>query len=209
MHTRHGCSDEPFVHLCGKRYVDRVEDTTKVTVYSNLPEVELFVNGKSAGKLQAEDHFFHFEVPNVGESTLVAVAGEYKDESHIRKVDTFNEEYSLKESGAILNWFDITEPEGYYSLNDRLSDIMKSEEGKALFMGLMSKVAAGMSQGNEKNDGNPAAGAMANPKMLEMLGGFTVIRMINLMGAAGPKVEWKKEDLLGLNAQLNKIKRVD
>ena len=47
------------------------------------------------------------------------------------------------------------------------------------------------------------------PKMLEMLGGFTVIRMINLMGAAGPKVEWKKEDLLGLNAQLNKIKRVD
>lgn len=32
-------SDEPFVHLCGKRYVDRVEDTTKVTVYSNLPEV--------------------------------------------------------------------------------------------------------------------------------------------------------------------------
>lgn len=86
---------------------------------------------------------------------------------------------------------------------------MKSEEGKALFMGLMSKVAAGMSQGNEKNDGNPAAGAMANPKMLEMLGGFTVIRMINLMGAAGPKVEWKKEDLLGLNAQLNKIKRVD
>lgn len=76
-------------------------------------------------------------------------------------------------------------------------------------MGLMSKVAAGMSQGNEKNDGNPAAGAMANPKMLEMLGGFTVIRMINLMGAAGPKVEWKKEDLLGLNAQLNKIKRVD
>lgn len=202
-------SDEPFVHLCGKRYVDRVEDTTKVTVYSNLPEVELFVNGKSAGKLQAEDHFFHFEVPNVGESTLVAVAGEYKDESHIRKVDTFNEEYRLKESGAILNWFDITEPEGYYSLNDRLSDVIKSEEGKALFMGLMSKVAAGMSQGNEKNDGNPAAGAMANPKMLEMLGGFTVIRMINLMGAAGPKVEWKKEDLLGLNAQLNKIKRVD
>jgi len=50
---------------------------------------------------------------------------------------------------------------------------------------------------------------MANPKMLEMLGGFTVIRMINLLGAAGPKVEWKKEDLLGLNAQLNKIKRVD
>ncbi len=135
-------SDEPFVHLCGKRYVDRVEDTTKVTVYSNLPEVELFVNGKSAGKLQAEDHFFHFEVPNVGESTLVAVAGEYKVRATSARWIPSTREYSLKESGAILNWFDITEPEGYYSLNDRLSDIMKSEEGKALFMGLMSKVAA-------------------------------------------------------------------
>ncbi|MBQ8165873.1 MAG: glycoside hydrolase family 2 protein, partial [Lachnospiraceae bacterium] len=38
-------SDEPFVHLCGKRYVDRVEEVTKVTVYSNQPQVELFVNG--------------------------------------------------------------------------------------------------------------------------------------------------------------------
>ena len=38
-------SDEPFVHICGKRYIDRVEDVTKVTVYSNQPEVELFVNG--------------------------------------------------------------------------------------------------------------------------------------------------------------------
>ncbi|MEE1284050.1 MAG: glycoside hydrolase family 2 TIM barrel-domain containing protein, partial [Acutalibacteraceae bacterium] len=35
-------SDEKFVHICGKRYIDRVEDTTKVTVYSNQPEVELF-----------------------------------------------------------------------------------------------------------------------------------------------------------------------
>ena len=41
--------DAPFVHLCSKRYVDRVEDVTKVTVYSNLPEVELFANGVSLG----------------------------------------------------------------------------------------------------------------------------------------------------------------
>ncbi|MBO5655059.1 MAG: glycoside hydrolase family 2 protein, partial [Clostridia bacterium] len=53
---------DPFVHLCGKRYVDRVEDVTKVTVYSNLPEVELFVNGESLGKKTADDHFFYFDV---------------------------------------------------------------------------------------------------------------------------------------------------
>lgn len=46
-------SEDPFVHICGKRYVDRVEDTTKVTVYSNQPEVELFVNGESLAGRQA------------------------------------------------------------------------------------------------------------------------------------------------------------
>ncbi len=198
-------SDDPFVHICGKRYVDRVEDTTKVTVYSNLPEVELFVNGKSLGKQASPEHFFYFQVPNAGESTLVAVAGDCRDESHIRKVDTFNEEYRLKEKGAILNWFDITMPEGYYSLNDKISDIMKAEEGRNLFMSMLGQMAGGNKK--EENDGNPAFVAMGNPKMMEMMGGFTVIRMMNLLGAAGPKVT--KEQLLGINAQLNQIKRVD
>lgn len=93
-------SDEPFVYICGKRYVDRVEDTTKVTVYSNLPEVELFANGVSLGMKQAADHFFYFDVPNAGETVLKAVAGECTDESKLRKVEVFNEEYRLKEQNA-------------------------------------------------------------------------------------------------------------
>ena len=96
-------SDDPFVHICSKRYVDRVEETTKVTVYSNQPEVELFANGVSLGKQTSPEHFFYFEVPNTGETTLVAVAGECRDESFIRKVEVFNEDYRLKETGAILN----------------------------------------------------------------------------------------------------------
>lgn len=129
-------SDEPFVHICGKRYVDRVEDVTKVTVYSNFPEIELFVNGQSLGKQESKEHFFYFEVPNAGESALKAVAGDCTDESHIRKVDTFNEEYRLKEKGAVLNWFDITEVEGCYSLNDTIEDIMKAPEGAQLLTGM-------------------------------------------------------------------------
>lgn len=189
-------SEDPFVHICGKRYVDRVEDTTKVTVYSNLPEVELFVNGQSLGKQTAEDHFFYFQVPNAGESTLVAVAGECRDESFIRKVDTFNEEYRMKEQGAVLNWFDITMPEGYFSLNDKLSDIMASEEGRNFFMGIMGKIMpAGTADQAKENSG----------AMMQMLGSFTVIRMIGLMGAIDVKMT--KEEMLALNAQLNQIKR--
>ena len=189
-------SDDPFVHLCGKRYVDRVEDVTKVTVYSNLPEVELFANGKSLGKKTAADHFFYFEVPNAGETTLTAVAGDFKDEGHIRKVDKFNEDYRMKEKGAILNWFDVTMPEGYFSLNDKLSDIMANEQGRAFFMGVMGKLMPGKMA--DQAAGNGGA-------MMQMLGSFTVVRMVGLMGAAGLKMT--KEELLAINAELNKIKK--
>ena len=193
-------SDDPFVHICGKRYVDRVEDETKVTVYSNQPEVELFVNGKSLGRQTSEEHFFYFRVPNVGESVLTAVAGECKDESRIRKVAEFNESYRLREKGAVLNWFDITEVDGYFSMNDKMSDIMANEQGRALFMGMMSQMGGVM--GAEENP-------FANPEnlgpMMQMMGGFTVLRLTKLMGAAN--VDFSKEQLLGLNAQLNKIKK--
>lgn len=191
-------SDEPFVHICGKRYVDRVEDVTKVTVYSNQPEVELFVNGKSLGKQTSDVHFFYFEVPNAGESQLLAVAGECRDESKIRKVEVFNEDYRLKEKGTILNWFDITTKEGYFSLNDKLSGIMASGEGKELIMQLFQKLAKA---GGE----NTMVGAELSPEMMKMMGGFTLIRMINMMGTMGLKPT--KAELLELNASLNQIKK--
>ena len=129
-------SDEPFVHICGKRYVDRVEDVTRVTVYSNEPEVELFANGQSLGKQNCPNHFFYFEVPNTGETKLLAVAGAQRDESVIRKVEVFNEVYRLREKNAVLNWFDITEKEGCFSLNDKISEIMAVPKGKQLLLEL-------------------------------------------------------------------------
>ena len=196
-------SDEPFVHLCGKRYVDRVEDVTKVTVYSNLPEVELFANGVSVGKKTAEDHFFYFEVPNVGETVLTAVAGELRDEGKIRKVDVFNEEYRLREKGAVLNWFDIDAPEGYLSLNDKMSDVIATVQGKMIFMGLVGKLMGGK---GGKDGKIKAAGFEVGPEMMSMMGGFTVLRLFTLMGGM-MDVKFTKEELLKLNAKLNKIKR--
>ena len=120
-------SDEPLVHICGKRYVDRVEPVTKVTVYSNQPQVELFVNGESLGKqTKGEYPFFYFEVPNNGESKLIAKAGDCTDESVIKKVEAFNEAYRMKEEGAVINWFEINTPPGYYSVNDTIGDIIST-----------------------------------------------------------------------------------
>lgn len=197
-------SDDPFVHLCGKHYIDRVEDITKVTVYSNLPEVELFANGVSLGKKKAEDHFFYFEVENKGETELVAVAGEYKDQSVIRKVEKFNEAYRLKEKGAILNWFDIDAPEGYLSLNDKMSDVISTVQGKMIFMGLVGKLMGGKGKG--KDGKMEAMGFEIGPEMMSMMGGFTVLRLFTLMGGM-MDVKFTKEELLELNAKLNKIKK--
>lgn len=187
-------SEDPFVHICGKRYVDRVEDVTKVTVYSNQPEVELFANGVSLGKQTSPEHFFYFEVPNSDGTTLTAIAGECKDESFLRKVEVFNEDYRLKEKGAILNWFDITAPEGYLSLNDKLEDILKTEGGKALFAAMVEQMAGGQQ-----------AASMLNEATMQMLGSFTLLRMISMAGMTGLTVT--KEQLLALNEQLNQIKK--
>jgi len=193
-------SDEPFVHICGKRYVDRVEDVTKVTVYSNQPEVELFANGKSLGKQTSDVHFFYFEVPNAGETELVAKAGTCEDSSKIVKVDKFNDAYRMVETGDVLNWFEITAPEGYYSINDKASDVLATTKGKLLFLGLMKKAMKG-----KKTMADPTQ-MMGNKDMMGFLGGFTVKRLLSMMGAMGAR-PLTKDEMLEFNKKLNKIKK--
>ena len=205
-------SKDPFVHICGKRYVDRVEEVTKVTVYSNLPEVELFAGDVSLGKKTAEDHFFYFEVPNQGETKLVAVAGDCKDESTIRKVETMNQDYILREQGAVLNWFDITEVEGRFSLNDKFGEIMKTLPGKIWVAGLFLDFAKKMKKASK--DAAPKAKSKKKKKkttptvnggFTKMLGGFTVLRLTSMVGMF--KVSFTKEELLKYNKQLNRIRK--
>ncbi len=203
-------SDDPFVHLCGKRYIDRVEDVTKVTVYSNLPEVELFVNGESIGKKTAEDHFFYFDVKNEGESVIVAKAGELTDEGKIRKVSERNMDYVLKEVGAVLNWFDVTEKAGRYSLNDKISDIMLSKRGKLWFIGVGLKIKKKMDAGKKDADKEKKSGGFdvdlkADGGLMQMMGGFTVLRLTSMMGMMN--VSFTKEELLKMNKQLNRIRK--
>ena len=196
-------SDEPFVHICGKRYVDRVEETTKVTVYSNQPEVELFANGVSLGRQSSPEHFFYFEVPNMGETTLEAIAGDCKDNSFIRKVEVFNEDYRLKEKGAILNWFDIDAPEGYYSLNNKISEIMESEEATKIFNEFINPLMSGMMGADQVGEKKKEETENNLSSMMTMLGSFTILRLTSLLGAG--HVEVTKEQLLDLNEKLNKV----
>ena len=204
--------EAPFVHLCGKRYIDRVEDVTKVTVYSNLPEVELFVNGVSIGKKTAPDHFFYFDVKNEGESTIVAKAGEFTDEGTIRKVAEMNMDYVLVEKGAVLNWFDVEAPEGRFSLNDKLGDITKTLRGKLWLAGLLLSFKKKMdaNKKGKKKDGENKGGGFsidmsAMSGFMDMLGSFTVLRLTSMVGMAN--ISFTKEELLKMNKKLNKIRK--
>ena len=178
---------EPMIHLCGKRYIDRVEDVTKVTVYSNQPAVELFADGVSLGVKEAADHFFYFEVPNVGQTKLVAKAGELTDEGIIRKVDQPNPAYILTEKGAVLNWWDITTVPGHADLNCKLAKV---------------NGAIGVDKACELL--KPVLGPAAMPQTVNMLDAMTVLRVVNLI-TGSLRMPVTKEMLMDLNAQLNKI----
>ena len=196
-------SKDPFVHLCGKRYIDRVEDVTKVTVYSNLPEVELFANGVSLGKKSAPDHFFYFDVPNNGETHLLAVSGSFRDESIIKKVNEMNPDYILREQGAVLNWFDISQPEGYFSLNDTLGDISKTARGKIWFTRFLLTLSE--KQKNSSASNKKTMKADMNSDFLKMLSSFTVLRLTSMLGMQN--ISFTKEELLKMNTKLNKIRK--
>ncbi|MCM1114974.1 MAG: glycoside hydrolase family 2 protein [Clostridium sp.] len=204
-------SDEPFVHICSKRYVDRVEDVTRITVYTNQNEVELFANGESIGRqTKGKYPFFYFDVKNEGETTITAKAGKYEDSATIRKVDTFNEKYRMAEEGDVINWFEITMPSGYLSINDTLGDIMATFRGKLVLLSVVPTLVkflknSGKANKKDKNksSGMSVAGFKINKTMIDIAKGFALKRAFSMLG-----VKFTKEQILGLNKRLNKIKKI-
>ena len=130
-----------------------------------------------------------------------------------------NEDYILKEKGAVLNWFDITMPDGRFSLNDKLGDIMSTLGGKIWLLGLglmlkkkmgqrdAEKKAAEVKNGGEekKSSGGGFGGMKISKEMIQMMGGFTVIRLTGMIGMIN--ISFTKEELLKLNVQLNRLRK--
>lgn len=93
---------DQFVYIAGRRYEKRSGKKQTITVYSNLPEVTLYQNGKPVGTKKGE-HVFKFDITLEAENKLEAKAGAYTDHCTIFHTAQEPKEYYL-EKGDSSNW---------------------------------------------------------------------------------------------------------
>ena len=186
-------SREPFVHICGSRYVNRAEDTTEVKVYSNQPEVTLYVDGALVGT-QMGKTIFTFQVPITGDHTVEAVSGGCRDTILIRKVDTPDPAYQFQKV-EVVNWFDQEEYKpDCFSIRDTMGELLAHPKAGAIVGRLMDQARA--------SRGDVAQAAQGNASLQKMMAGMT---LESLLKQAGPAI--KPEQVKQLNAALQQIPR--
>ena len=183
----------PFVHLCGKRYVNRCEEQTEIKVYSNLPEVRLYVDDVLIGT-QSGKTVFRFTIPLLGEHLIRAEAGEVSDTMVIRRVSEPDESYIFNKAAAnITNWFDADEIDpSCFSVSDTLGEIRQHPQAGAIVEAMMAKGAS--------ERGDVADAVKDNPALQRMMGRMTMLSLLKQGGA-------DEESIKQLNRILQGIKK--
>ncbi len=195
-------SKDPFVHLTKKRYVNRENPMTEVKVYSNEPEVTLYVDGKKL-ETKTGEYVFTWEVPISGRHEIKAVGTEPEicDEMVIQKVDEKDPDY-IVEGGSVHNWFtDGIEKEGFLSIMDTFGDVLKSKEAAAILMPVLEGMGSLLGPRDEDSGKTPEELAEEKQKMAQMMMKFPVETALRMSGAMKP------EEIVELNKMLNKIPR--
>lgn len=184
--------EEPFVHICGRRYVDRTEQETEVRVYSNQHQVTLMVDGQKVDELEGETVFV-FKLPISVRHTVKAVADSCQDEITVCKVDRPNKAYCLGKTGSVSNWFDEAEfKSDHYSIRDSFGVLMAHPQAGKLVGDLMRKIV--------ESRGDVAKTAHKNPNLQKMLAGMSFQALLKQAGDSVSEATCKE-----LNAALQKI----
>lgn len=95
-------SEDPFVHICSKRFTDRTKDRIEVKVYSNQKRVELYVN-ESKAEIKDGEKIFRFQIPLSETTKVKALSGNCTDEAVFYRTDKPNADYKVKKSRK-SNW---------------------------------------------------------------------------------------------------------
>lgn len=156
-------SDQKFVHIAGKRFVDRTDSEIMVKIYSNCDEVTLRVNGEEMAAQTSDNHIFIFEnvrlQDGLNEITAVSVKdGEiYQDLASFNQISEPNLSYEAPEGngGVAANWFKMPEDANddlemeeleitpdVYSTRDTIATLMENEQAYVVlkkYMGDLSE----------------------------------------------------------------------
>jgi beta-galactosidase len=185
-------SKTPFVHVCGRRYVERTEDVTEIKVYSNEQSVTLFVDGVERETSEGSK-VFKFKVPITGTHKIRAVSGTCEDEITVKKVQKSNQDYIFNKQGDVVNWFDRDDFKAdHYSISDTLGELAQNEMANAIVQRLMAQASA--------SRGDVAESVKDNPALQRMMQRMT---LVSLLKQAGDAV--REEQMKALNDALQKI----
>ncbi len=187
-------SRTPFVHICGSRYVDRAEAETEIKVYSNLPEVSLFMDGQLLDTKSA-DKVFLFHASISGQHTFEAHAGSCTDAITVRKVDTPNPAYAMENRRNVVNWFDGELDESCWSIKDNMAVAMADPKAGVILKQLMDKARAARGDVANATKDNPALAAMMQRAMQRM----TIESMLRQAGTDVESIKQLNRILQGIH----------
>lgn len=186
--------EDAFVHICGRRYIDRMEENTEVKVYSNQDEVSLYVDGILFDTKKGS-RIFCFTVPISADHEITAKSGNCSDTIHIRKAEQANPDYVMGEIKDVINWFDDEEYKpDFYSIKDTMAELQASPKAGVILGQLMQQGAGAR--------GDVAESVKDNPNLVRMMGRMTLESMLGHM-----KDSITEEQVKGLNRMLQQIKR--
>ncbi|MBQ5952854.1 MAG: glycoside hydrolase family 2 protein [Lachnospiraceae bacterium] len=183
--------EEPFVHLCGKRYENRHEEETEIKVYSNQPAVSLYADGKLIGTREGKTAFT-FRIPLSGEHLIRAEAGSAADSMTIHKVDAPEDGYIFNKAAAsVTNWFDADELDpACFSVQDTLGEIRQHPQAGPIVEAMMAKGAA--------ERGDVANAVKDNPALQRMMARMTMLSLLKQGGADEESIRQLNRILQGI-----------
>ena len=134
-------SEEKFLHICSKRFVNRAKESIEIKVYTNLSDAVLYVDEKEfgSGTNDGNGRIVFSDVPlHEGENRIKVAAEGLTDECIFVRVDSEDESYRLPDDNAgqaVKNWFlseDDVVREGYFSIKDTANDILENPDARAV-----------------------------------------------------------------------------
>lgn len=144
-------SDEKFVHIAGKRFVDHADESVNVKIYTNCNDISLYIDGQLHQTFSGDNRIIEFDDIKLSDTwTEIKAIGsdgkeEYKDVAKFQKVAESNPSYLAPENegGPVDNWFKLPDlgdveieeieiTDDVYSTKDNFKTLYSNSETKAI-----------------------------------------------------------------------------